>query len=460
MSEVPNPAASSQADASAPRPELSGLPSHAPMRQFAWKQGEPLVGGRLLSEIAAELHGATFVYDRQVMQSQVAGLRAVLPPGVRVHYAMKANPMPAVVTHMASLVDGIDVASGGELQTALQACATNRAPTEPSDPGLRKPTSQPLGHRDISFAGPGKSDEELKAAVKAGILVNVESAGELARLDQAARGQGHIARLALRVNPPFELKSSGMRMGGGAKPFGIDAEQIPLLLAALPNLKGVAFEGFHVYCGSQSLQAAHVAEALSASYDLAMQLANQLPAGSHLRGINLGGGLGVPYFPGERHLDLNPIASCLADLVRQAGQQAPDIELSLELGRYLVAESGVYLTRVVDRKVSRGQVFLITDGGLNHFLAASGNFGQVIRKNYPVTTIPGVAKARQTGVPHLEQVTVAGPLCTPLDVLADKMWLPRADVGDWVAVFQAGAYGRSASPARFLGQPECSEMLV
>jgi diaminopimelate decarboxylase len=340
---------------------------------------------------------------------------------------------------MASLVDGIDVASAGELRTALSVGAAGR---------------------DISLAGPGKSVEDLVSAVQAGILVNVESAGELARLNQVALAQGQVARVALRVNPPFELKSSGMRMGGGAKPFGIDSEQIPTLLAALPTLTGLAFEGFHVFCGSQSLNIAHVTEALTASYHLALQLAGHLPPGVLLHSINLGGGLGVPYFPGDRHLDLDPLASCLDEIARQAVHQVPQAGFSMELGRYLVAESGVYLTRVVDRKVSRGHVFLVTDGGLNHFLAASGNFGQVIRKNYPVTTISGTAGLARGVGSDLEQVSVAGPLCTPLDVLADKMWLPRADVGDWVAVFQAGAYGRSASPAHFLSQPECLEILV
>ena len=410
-------------------------PAHAPMSQFAVADGELVVGGERLSLLAARV-GATPFYacSRALLAARVAELRAALPAAVRLHYAMKANPLPALVQFMAGLVDGIDVASAGELKVALDAGA---------DP------------REISFAGPGQREAELRQAVAARVLVNVESARELPLLAQAAQDFGLPARMAVRVNPDFELKGSGMKMGGGPKPFGVDAEQVPALLAQIGRLaaQGLAFEGFHLYAGSQNLRAESICEAQTRSYELALRLADAAPGPVHL--LNLGGGFGVPYFPGEQRLDLAPIGRNLAALVERARTELPQAGLVIELGRYLVGEAGIYVTRVVDRKLSRGQVFLVTDGGLNHHLSASGNFGQVLRKNHPVT----IGNRLGPDGPR-ELASVVGPLCTPLDLLADRMDLPQAEIGDLVVVFQSGAYGASASPQAFLGHPACVEVLV
>ncbi|MBY0234823.1 MAG: pyridoxal-dependent decarboxylase, exosortase A system-associated, partial [Burkholderiaceae bacterium] len=310
---------------------------------------------------------------------------------------------------------------------------------------------------EISFAGPGKRDIELNQAVAAGVLVNVESARELPVLAAASARLGLPARVAVRVNPDFELKGSGMKMGGGPKQFGVDAEEVPALLQEIGCL-GLAFEGFHLFAGSQNLRAESICEAQQKSYELALRLAAHAP--SPVKFLNLGGGFGIPYFPGEAALDLGPIAANLAELVQRAAQDLPSASLVIELGRYFVGEAGVYVTRVVDRKVSRGQVYLVTDGGLNHHLSASGNFGQVIRKNYPVTIVADRAVAADAETTALELASVVGPLCTPLDLLADRMQLPQAEIGDLVVVFQSGAYGASASPAGFLSQPMFVEVLV
>ena len=401
------------------------------MSQFVWADGELIVGGHTLS-VLAERVGQTpfYAYDRGLLRARVAQLRAALPATVKLHYAMKANPMPAVVGLMAGLVDGIDVASAGELQVALNAGA---------DPA------------EISFAGPGKRDIELRQAVAAGVLVNVESARELPVLAEASARLGLPARVAVRVNPDFELKGSGMKMGGGPKQFGIDTEQLPELLAEIGRL-GLAFEGFHLFAGSQNLRPESICEAQLKSYELALRLAELAPL--PVKFLNLGGGFGIPYFPGEQVLDLAPISANLHALVERAKQEMPHCEMVIELGRYLVGEAGVYVSRVVDKKVSRGQVYLVTDGGLHHHLAASGNFGQVVRKNYPATIVS------RSGSTATEQASVVGPLCTPLDLLADRMDLPVAEIGDLAVVFQSGAYGRSASPEGFLGHPACAEVLV
>lgn len=406
-------------------------PVHAPMDQFAVRDGELFVGGEKLS-LLAERVGSTpfFAYDRGLLRRRVAELRASLPAAVKLHYAMKANPMPAVVQFMAGLVDGIDVASAGELKVALDAGA---------HPG------------EVSFAGPGKRDAELRQAVAARVLVNVESPREVEVLAAVSRALGMPARVAVRVNPDFELKGSGMKMGGGPKPFGVDADAVPALLARIGEL-GLAFEGFHLFAGSQNLRAESICEAQQKSYELALRLAAHAPA--PVRFLNLGGGFGIPYFPGETRLELAPIGANLAGLLERARTELPDAAFVIELGRYLVGEAGVYVTRVVDRKVSRGHVFLVCDGGLNHHLAASGNFGQVVRKNYPVAIGNRMADAER------ESVSAVGPLCTPLDLLADRMNLPAAQVGDLVVVFQSGAYGASASPQAFLGHPAVTEVLV
>ena len=407
------------------------IPSHAPMTQFPVVNGELIVSGQPLTRLATRVGQTPFyAYDRGLLTQRVAQLRAALPASIKLHYAMKANPMPALVCHMAGLVDGIDVASGGELKVALDSGA---------DP------------HEISFAGPGKSRKELTQASAAGILINIESFREVAELAEISRETNCRPRVAIRVNPDFELKSSGMKMGGGPKQFGVDAEQVPDLLAEIAKTD-LAFEGFHLFAGSQNLKPEAIVEAQCKSFELALCLAQSAP--TPVRFLNLGGGFGIPYFPGEHVLDLAPIGANLAALAERAKNELPEAELVIELGRYLVGEAGVYVARVIDRKVSRGQVFLVTDGGLHHHLSASGNFGQVIRKNYPA------AIGNRMNSAETETASVVGPLCTPLDLLADRMELAAAEIGDLVVIYQSGAYGFTASPQSFLGHPACVEVLA
>lgn len=390
---------------------------------------ELLVGGLPLSRVVDGI-GQTpcYLYDRARLSRRAAALKSLLPARVRLHYAVKANPMPALVCHMAGLVDGLDVASRGELRTALDAG---------------------MSPEHVSFAGPGKSEQELQQAHAAGILVNIESFREIDILARASEQQGRAARVALRVNLAFELKASGMKMSGGARPFGIDAECIPEALARIAAC-GLAFEGFHMFAGSQNLRAPAIIEAQQKCYEQTLEWRDLLP--SPLRSLNLGGGFGIPYTPGETPLDTRPIADNLAALSERMERDFPDAHPVIELGRYLVGEAGIYVARVIDRKVSRGQVFLVVDGGMHHHLAASGNFGQVLRKNYPATVNGGSGED--------EIASVVGPLCTPLDLLADRMALKTAEPSDLVVIFQSGAYGRSASPRAFLGHPDVIEALV
>ena len=393
--------------------------------------GELAIGGRPASALVEQAGGTPlFVYSSELIRRRVADLRAAMPERLRVHYAVKANPYAPLLELMAGLVDGFDIASEGELRMALAA-------------------GQDAAR--ISFAGPGKRDAELRAAIVEGVTVNLESAGEARRALAIGEAESVTPRLAVRVNPDFELRGSGMKMGGGAKPFGVDAAQAPALAREV-IAAGAEWRGLHIFAGSQALDAAAIVEMQAGVLDLAAKLTGEI--GAPLPRLNMGGGFGIPYFHGDEPLDLAAVGAGLGERFADLPAELHGTEFAVELGRYLVGEAGVYLTRIVDRKVSHGATFLVTDGGLHHQLAASGNFGTVVRRNYPLAIA-----SRFTAAPE-EEASVVGCLCTPLDRLADQALLPRAEEGDLVAVFCAGAYGASASPAAFLAQGEAREMLV
>lgn len=406
-------------------------PEHAPIEGFGVQGNCLQVGGMSLIHLVERVGSTPFyAYDRQRITERIALLRRHLPEGILLHYAMKANPMPAVVQHLASIVDGIDVASAGEMKVALD---TMLAPGK------------------ISFAGPGKRSSELRRAVAAGVTINVESEQELRVIVELGECLGITPSVAIRVNPDFELKSSGMKMGGGAKPFGIDVEHVPNLLRLLVSLK-LNFVGLHIFSGSQNLNSAAIQEAQLKSLQLGIRLTEHIS--TPMRLLNIGGGFGVPYFPGEERLDLAVIGENMQPMIQAFRKQLPETLVAIELGRYMVAEAGIYVCRILERKESRGKIFLITDGGMHHHLAASGNLGQVIRKNFPVIIGNRVQDTEK------EMASIVGPLCTPLDLLAEEMMLPKAVAGDLVVVLQSGAYGLSVSPTAFLNHPLPEEILV
>ena len=384
-------------------------------------QSVPLViGGRSVAELLTS--SPLFVYDMAVVGSRIARFRSAFP-GIDLHYAVKANPFAPLLAAMAPLVDGFDVASAGELARVAE-----------------------LG-KAVSFAGPGKADAELDAAIAAGVTINLESENEADRALAIAERRGETPRLAIRVNPEFELRGSGMRMGGRASPFGVDAERALALVKRI-LAAGAEWRGFHIFAGSQALDPAAIIDSQAHTLDLAVRLAEGAGASPPL--VNLGGGFGIPYFPGEQVLDIEAIGAALTPSLGVL----PNTRFAIELGRWLVGEAGVYLTRIVDRKESRGEIFLVCDGGLNHQLAATGNLGTVVRRNYPVAVATAASDAPR------ETVSVVGPLCTPLDRLADQVELPVAGPGDVIAIFMAGAYGLTASPWEFLGHSRPAEILV
>lgn len=393
--------------------------------------GNFVIAGRTAEEwVEAAGDTPLFVYDMAVVRARIARFRLAMPDEVSLHYAVKANPYAPLLKSIVGLVDGFDLASAGELAMAIAAGA---------DPD------------HVSMAGPGKRYDELEAAIAARITLNLESEGEADRALAIADRLGIVPRLAVRVNPDFEIKGSGMRMGGGAKPFGIDAERVPALVRRLVA-SGADWRGFHIFAGSQALDAEAIIAAQAETVALAAALADE--SGHRPPLVNLGGGFGIPYFAGDAPLDIESVGAALAESLRSRPDVLRDSRFAIELGRWLVGEAGVYLTRIIDRKQSHGELFLIVDGGLHHQLAASGNFGTVVRRNYPV------AIASQFGLSPCETVTIVGCLCSPLDRLADKVALPHAESGELVAIFMAGAYGATASPQGFLGHPPARELLV
>jgi len=406
-------------------------PVHAPITGFPVADGCLKIGGVALTRLAERIGGTPFyAYDRRLMARRVDELRQAMPEGVHISYAVKANPMPAIVQHLSGLVDGFDIASSSELKTVLDA---------------------PVSPNDVSFAGPGKTDAELAQAIAANVLINMESETEMERVAEIGSRQGVRPRAAIRVNPDFDLKSSGMRMAGGSKQFGVDAERVPQMLSRLKELN-LGFEGFHIFSGSQNLRADFLADIQEKTIALAIELAAHAPA--PVRRLNIGGGFGIPYVAGETPLDLPAVGRNLAGLMPRVKKALPEARVVIELGRYLVGEAGIYVCRVVDRKFSRGQTYLVTDGGLHHHLVASGNLGVVIRRNFPL------AVGNRMDSPPAEVVNVVGCLCTPYDLLGDKVELPRTEVGDLIVIFHSGAYGPSASPLGFLSHPPPHEVLV
>ena len=389
-----------------------------------------MLGHVALSELTRRHGTPLYVYDAKIIRKKYSQLRAALPDNLQIYYAVKANPNHEILQIMASLYDGFDVASRGEAKRAI-------------DAGVRP--------ENISFAGPGKTTEELLYAVEHNITLSIESRQEYRHISRICTETGRTATVVIRVNPDFELSGSGMKMGGGSKKFGVDSELVPDLIKDIDNQDMVAFKGIHIFSGSQNLQAEELLKTFEKIVEYAVEL--QSETGVVLQQLNMGGGLGIPYYAHEQELDIEKIGTGLKKIFKKTSSELRHTVPVIELGRYTVGECGVYLSRILYRKESRGEIFIVTDGGLHHHLAATGNLGQsLVRRPMPVTV------ANRQGSP-LEKVHVVGPLCTPLDSFG-FVELPESREGDIVAVLQSGAYGFSASPQLFLTHPVPKEVTV
>ena len=403
-------------------------------RYFNASKAELYLGGVPVSTIAATYGTPLFVYDTHVLDEKWTLLRQTLPPEFRLYYSVKANPNRAILKHFLGKGCGLEVASGGEFHQALRAgCSPQQ----------------------ILFAGPGKTDAELEFVLTHGIgEIHVESLREIERLEAISRRLGVRASVAVRVNPSGESQGGAMRMGGKPAPFGIDEESLDPVLERIWAAPTLDFRGLHLFTGTQILDATILLGQYRKGLKIAQRVATRLQR--PLQTLDLGGGLGIPYFTNEQDLDMEVLRQGLTILMAEMRDERllAGTALIVEPGRYLVGEAGIYVTRINDIKTSRGKKFLIVDGGMHHHLAASGNLGQVIKRNFPVALL--------TKLEHnpTEVVDVVGPLCTPLDVLARDLALPTAEVGELIGVFQSGAYARTASPLSFLSHPTPAEVLV
>jgi diaminopimelate decarboxylase len=396
--------------------------------RYFGSHGELHLAGVPISQIVAQYGTPLFVYDSHVLDAKWQLLRECFPPEFGINYSVKANPNPAIIRHFLTKGSGLEIASGGEFMLALNAGC---------HPG------------SMLFAGPGKTEAELEIVLARGIgEIHLESRREAERIGRICRRLGVRARVAIRVNPSAEAQGGAMVMGGRAVPFGIDEEEIDSVLDHLLSDSTIDFKGIHLFSGTQILDY----EILITQYRKAIEIAKRIKL--PLQTIDLGGGLGIPYFQNERELDLDELGVELRKLTAEIRDDPvfAKTRFIVEPGRFLVGEAGVYVTRVLDIKLSRGKKFLIVDGGMHHHLAASGNLGQTIKRNYPLALLSRLRSSPQ------ETVDVVGPLCTPLDVLARSVTLPHAEIGDLLGVFQSGAYARTASPMGFLSHPTPAEV--
>jgi diaminopimelate decarboxylase len=393
--------------------------------------GQLLIGGFPAEELVAEAGGTPlFVYDNNIVGAQVARFKGAMADGVALHYSVTANPYQPLLEFLGRYVDGFRIVSLGEMKR-LQAAKLAGIP--------------------MNFAGPAKLDNELEAAIKMAATISVESEGEAARAIGAGQRVGLQPKISVRVTPQFTIEGGRVTLVCSASPFGVDAERVPDVVAGLLEA-GADWRGLHMFAGAQCLDAEALVEVHRLMVDHAGEIAERI--GLPVPELNLGSGFDVPCGPGDKSLDIDRVATGLTETLCNSPSLLATTRFSIELGRWLVAESGVYLTRIVDRTESCGRTFLTTDGGGHHLIGATGSLGERGRANYPI------AIANRFGAPTDEEVTVTGCLCTPFDVLGDEVGLPRAEVGDLIAVFCAGAYGLTASPQEWETRPPAREMLI
>jgi len=398
-------------------------------------RNEILRAGRLAGlepdDLATRFGTPVYVYDLDVIERQFDALTAVLPPEVDLAYAVKANPALSVVAHLGRLGAGADVASGGELATVLRAG---------------------IAAERVVMTGPGKRDDELRAGVSAGVrAITVESPGELARLESIAREAGRVQPVLLRAAVTEHARLERVRLVGddGAGKFGMDAADLVGAAERAVTSAHLDLLGLHAFGASNVLDASALVEHVAATVRTARRLAMRV--GIRLRLIDAGGGLGITYEPHEESLDLVGLGHGLAAIVADwvSDPILGEARLLLEPGRFLVGPAGAYLTRVVDRKTVDGSVVVILDGGVHHVLRPA-----LVGQEHRIRAFGGSGSGRM--IP----VTVAGPLCSGLDVFSQGAVMAPPDVGDLVAVLDVGAYGFTESMPFFLSHPIPSEVAV
>lgn len=394
---------------------------------------EPIlhIGGASSVELVEKFGEPLYVYDGETIVRQVRRLRTALPLGVQIFYSVKANPNISIITLLRDIVDGFEVSSWGELYAAQYARVNPQC---------------------MIFVGPAKSDFELRQALtsKVGCLV-VDSEGELNRLDEIASELRCRGPVALRVNPNLDVPGPKLRMGGAPRQFGIDEDHVGSVLELAMNLRNISIQGLHTYVGTRILDYKAVICNTAAILDFACRLSRSV--GVDFEFVDIGGGLGVPYYPGEIDFDVEKCGAEMDLLIKEFRRSLPKTRVIIELGRFLVADSGTYITRVRGIKTSRQDEFALVSGGMNHLMAATAA-GSLIKQHFPIVVL------NKFNWVSTKEINVCGPLCTPSDVLAKHAKTPPVVDGDLIGIQKAGAYGLTASPVHFLSHATPAEVLV
>jgi diaminopimelate decarboxylase len=398
-----------------------------------WRDGRAVIGGVPVEQIASECGSPLYLYNAAVLELQYKRLRQALPDAIEIYYSIKANPHPKVIQVFLQQGAGCEIASGGEYAIAMRAGA---------DP------------ERVVFAGPGKGREELEFVVARGIgEIHLESIDEIDLLSEIASRLKATVRVSIRVNPSTAL-GGGLLMGGQPTAFGFEEESLEEVVRLVRKSQNFSLRGVHLYTGTQILDAKSLLKHWSHAVEVAKRMADV--SGEPVSTIDLGGGLGIPYFAHENELDLEILGRGASELVKSARADArlANCRFVVEPGRFLAGPAGMYVGRVRSVKLCRGTTFVVLDGGMNHNLAASGNLGQVVRRDYPIVNLSRMHSDAE------ETVVVVGPLCTPIDTLGRKVKMPRPQVGDLIGILQSGAYGLTASPTRFLSHATPAEVMV
>jgi len=395
------------------------------------------------AEALAKMHRTPFyLYDLDAALAHLAVLRSALPSAVDVFYCVKANGNRKVLETFRPHVAGLDLSSAGELDMAIAAGY---------DP------------KKMSIAGPGKTHEDLERCVDRGVgIISLESVAELGRLGKVARARDKRQDVTLRVNPKETPKEFAMRMGGGASQFGVPEEEAEAALDAALAEKAVRLVGIHIYAGTQCLEERALVDNMMGSLSIVGRLANAKNLTPEV--VNLGGGFGIPYFTGQNAVDTPALGRAIGAKLeewRAANPRFAKTRFVFELGRFLIGRYGVYVSRVTEIKETRAKRFVILDGGMHHCFPATGNFGQLVKKNYPVRNLSRGGEGAET---QLESDTnepqeICGPLCTPMDSMARAVRITRAEPGDLIGFFASGAYSYAASPLLFLSHDTPLELL-
>jgi len=389
------------------------------------------IGQTSICDLADKYPDPFYVYDGDAIEQQMCRIKSLLARGVEVIYSLKANPNLSIAALLSTCADGVDVSSLREMQVALGA---GFSPAQ------------------IFFVGPGKSLQEIESAVQANIgCLVVESRDELQQTDRIASRLGKRANVALRLNPALEASGGRLKMGGAPTQFGIDEEQAGEVIVWSRSLRNVRIIGLHVYMGTRILDWAVAARNTEEILKLTARF--QESYGLELELVDVGGGLGVPYFRGEQPFDLERFAKEVNPAFARFQQSFPGVRLVMELGRFVVAEAGIYVAKVRYVKTSRGKTYVLVSGGMNHHQGTT-SVGSVLKDHFPIRVLNKMDHAAAS------PVVVCGPLCTPADILGRAVGLPPVEAGDLIGIMNSGAYGLTASPVEFLSHRWPGEILV